>query len=97
MARTDLNDITAFLAIAREGSFTRGSFRLISVADEHTSAVGLPWIVARDAHAGSGGDRGRRLRCPEMGRAREGGPPPPDLPRPSRGTPSAGRDREGTR
>ena len=37
-----------------------GSFRLISVAHGHTSAVGLPSIVARDAHAGSGGDRGRR-------------------------------------
>src|SRR3954454_22151626 len=28
MARTDLNDITAFLAIAREGSFTRAAARL---------------------------------------------------------------------
>ena len=37
-----------------------GSFRLISVAHGHTSADGLPSIVARDAHAGSGGDRGRR-------------------------------------
>ena len=37
-----------------------GSFRLISVAHGHTSPVGLPSIVARDAHAGSGGDRGRR-------------------------------------
>ena len=37
-----------------------GSIRLISVAHGHTSPVGLPSIVARDAHAGSGGDRGRR-------------------------------------
>ena len=28
MARTDLNDITAFLAVAREGSFTRAAARL---------------------------------------------------------------------
>src|SRR3954453_13587044 len=28
MARTDLNDITAFLAIAREGSFTKAAARL---------------------------------------------------------------------
>jgi len=28
MARTDLNDITAFLAIAREGSFTRAAAKL---------------------------------------------------------------------
>jgi DNA-binding transcriptional LysR family regulator len=28
MARTDLNDIAAFLAIAREGSFTRAAARL---------------------------------------------------------------------
>ena len=36
------------------GSF----FRLISVAHGHTSAARLPSIVARDAHAGSGGGRG---------------------------------------
>ena len=28
MARTDLNDITAFLAVAREGSFTKAAARL---------------------------------------------------------------------
>jgi DNA-binding transcriptional LysR family regulator len=28
MARTDLNDITAFLAVAREGSFTKAAVRL---------------------------------------------------------------------
>ena len=37
-----------------------GRVRWFSVAHGHTSAVGLPSIVARDAHAGSGGDRGRR-------------------------------------
>jgi hypothetical protein len=37
-----------------------GGFRLISVAHGHTSADGLPSMVARDAHAGSGGERGRR-------------------------------------
>ena len=36
-----------------------GSFRLISVAHGHSSAFGLPSMVARVAHAGSGGDRGR--------------------------------------
>jgi hypothetical protein len=36
------------------------SFRLISVDHGRTSPVGLPSIVAPDAHAGSGGDRGRR-------------------------------------
>jgi hypothetical protein len=37
-----------------------GRFRLISVAHGHTSADGLPSIVVRDAHTGSGGERGRR-------------------------------------
>ena len=35
-----------------------GSFRLISVAHGHSSAFGLPSMVARVAHAGSSGDRG---------------------------------------
>ena len=36
-----------------------GSIRPLSVDHRRTSPVGLPSIVARDAHAGSGGDRGR--------------------------------------
>lgn len=36
-----------------------GGSRLISVADGHTSAAGLPSIVAHAVHAGIGGDRCR--------------------------------------
>ena len=36
-----------------------GSVRQLSVVHGHTSPVGLPSMVAPDAHAGIGGDRGR--------------------------------------